>query len=105
MAKNWKDVKAELVERGLSTNETRARAEAVTEDYINAYRLSELRRERHIKQADLAAQIGVHQTRISQIEHGDLEHVEIATLRAYVGGLGGQLRVVADIDGAEVPIA
>jgi len=48
---------------------------------------------------------GVHQTRISQIEHGDLEHTEIATLRAYVGGLGGQLRVVADIDSAEVSIA
>lgn len=105
MARNWKDVKAELVERGLSTDETRARARAVTIDYVHAYRLSEVRKQLERTQKDVAAIMGVDQSRISQIENGDLAHTELATLQSYVHALGGHVRIVADFGDSQIPIA
>jgi len=30
------------------------------------------------------------------VEHGDIDHTELATLRSYVEALGGRLEVIAD---------
>lgn len=46
--------------------------------------------------------MNVSQSRVSRIEGGDLEHAELATLRAYVQTLSGVLRVTADF-GDEQP--
>jgi hypothetical protein len=42
---------------------------------------------------------------VSRIESGNLEHVEIATLRAYIQALGGELHLVADFEGDQMKLA
>ncbi|MEO3752599.1 hypothetical protein [Streptomyces sp. B6B3] len=49
--------------------------------------------------------MGVSASRVSAIEHGDVSHTALATLRSYVEALGGQLRVVADFVDAEFTVA
>ena len=44
-------------------------------------------------QAEAAAAVGVAQSRISQIENGDLEAMEPETLHAYAAALGGRIDV------------
>ena len=39
--------------------------------------------------------LGVSQSRVSRIERGDMDRTEIATVRAYVGALGGEVEIVA----------
>jgi predicted transcriptional regulator len=45
------------------------------------------------------------QSRISRIESGDIEHAELATLRAYVQALGGLIRVTADFGDEKLNLA
>lgn len=68
----------------------RIRAEA------RAFQLAEVRREQDLTQQDVAGSMGVTAPRVSAIERGDVERVEISTLRAYVEALGGRLQVIAD---------
>ena len=49
--------------------------------------------------------MNVSQSRISRIESGDIEHAELATLRAYVQALGGVLRVTADFGDEKLNLA
>ena len=53
-------------------------------DEVRAYRLQELRESVAMTQKQLAERLGVGQNRVSNIEHGDLERVQIDTLRRYV---------------------
>lgn len=64
---------------------------------VRAYRLQELREAMALTQAQLAARLGVGQNRVSNIERGDLERVQIDTLRRYVEAVGGVLRVEVEI--------
>lgn len=57
--------------------------------------LSVLRKDHGTTQTALASEMGVRQATVSQIESRDLDHTEVATLRSYVEGLGGELRVTA----------
>lgn len=60
-------------------------------------RLAELRRERGLSQAQVAAALGISQSDVSKLERrGD---VRLSTLRRYVSALGGTLRVSADFGG------
>jgi len=77
----------------------------VTESYVRAYRLAEVRKRQNRTQVELAAEMGVRQSRISQIENGDLAHTELATLRAYVEALGGEIEVVANFRDERIRIA
>ncbi|MFE9647262.1 helix-turn-helix domain-containing protein [Streptomyces sp. NPDC006365] len=52
--------------------------------------------EQDLTQRYIADSMGVSTPRISEIEHGEIDRTEVATLRAYVRALGGELRVVAD---------
>lgn len=62
-------------------------------DEVRAYRLRELRESLSLTQVQLAERTGVSQNRISRLEHGDIQRVQVDTLRKYVEAIGGQLRV------------
>lgn len=56
-----------------------------------AYRLRELRLQVGLTQAEVAQRIGVGQRQVSKIENGDLDNVQVSTIRKYVEALGGVL--------------
>lgn len=58
---------------------------------IEAYNLAQARKSQRITQRQLAELIGVAQPRISAIENGSVDSVELGTLRKYVHGLGAEL--------------
>lgn len=58
-----------------------------------------------MRQADVAALMGVSQARVSQLESGDLSHTELGTLQSYIAALGGNLRVVADFGESSVELS
>jgi predicted transcriptional regulator len=62
---------------------------------VRAYRLAEIRQTLGLNQSDLGNRLGVSQSRISRLERGDMDHTEIATVRAYLDALGGELELVA----------
>ncbi len=90
-ARSWREIRAaaEVDEDRISGHRRR-----LDED-VRAYQLAEVRRQQHLTQEQVADSMGVRQPRISQLENGDLSHVEVATLSSYVRALGGQLCVVA----------
>lgn len=93
MTKTWKSVRAQAVAAGQLDEERVAahRAQAIAE--VRAYRLKELRRTVGLNQEALAQKLGISQSRVSRIERGDLDHTEIATLRAFTQALGGELEI------------
>jgi predicted XRE-type DNA-binding protein len=90
--RNWSEVRtaAGLDEARVSEHRRRL------DEEVRTHRLVEIRRRRDLTQAQVASAMGVRQPRVSQLESGDLSHVEVATLRSYVSALGGRLRVVAE---------
>jgi hypothetical protein len=89
---------------------TRARSAqrvALEEGWLALYEggaddLANLRTRGGKNQVAVAAALGVAQSEISRIENQD--DVKLSTLRAYIGALGGQLHIVAEIDGELLPI-
>ncbi|MFC5832406.1 XRE family transcriptional regulator [Nonomuraea insulae] len=110
-AASWDEVKRQAHERrkaaGLSVRSSAEKDTAMARltAEIRAHKLAEVRREQELTQRDVADVMGVSGPRVSAIEHGDLDRVEVSTLRAYVEALGGQLRVVADFGDTEYKIA
>jgi DNA-binding XRE family transcriptional regulator len=100
----WKDVRAEAVAAGrldeASVAEERRRLRAE----VRAHRLAEIRESSGLNQTDLADRLGVSQSRVSRIERGDMDHTEIATVRAYVGALGGEVEIVAKFGDERITI-
>ncbi|MBT2271638.1 helix-turn-helix domain-containing protein [Rhodococcus qingshengii] len=94
MARNWREVRAESAQRIDEQAVTNARK--TMQEEVRAHRLVEIRREQVTRQTELAVLMGVTQSRVSQIEKGDLRNTQLGTLESYVEALGGQLRVVAD---------
>ena len=95
--RDWKEVRQQRVAAG-RVNEQRVqqlRAEALAQ--VRAYRLAELRASAGLNQQELAGRLGISQSRVSRIEHGDLERTELATLRAFVRALGGELEVTVKL--------
>lgn len=80
----------------------RARVEAYKQEMDTALNLAALRKKRSITQRQMAAALGVSQSRVSQIERG--ENLEISTVSKYVAALGGSLHLSAAFDGATVPL-
>jgi len=56
-------------------------------------------------QEDVTAQMHVSQSRVSRIERGPLDHVEVATLRSYVEALGGRVEIIADFGDERIVVA
>ncbi|MFF2148333.1 XRE family transcriptional regulator [Kitasatospora sp. NPDC058190] len=90
--KSWKDVRPNVVTDPQRVSAHREKLDAE----VRAYRLAEIRREQDLTQADVAEIIGITQPNVSRLESGALDTAAIATIRAYVEALGGQLRMVAD---------
>lgn len=61
--------------------------------------LQVLRRTLDFSQVDLAAELGISQSAVSQLERGD--DVKVSTLRSYVHGLGARLQIIAVFDDGE----
>ncbi|HEX6499001.1 MAG TPA: helix-turn-helix transcriptional regulator [Micromonosporaceae bacterium] len=90
---DWEDVRAELHDG----DETALAAErSRTEAWVNAFHLAEERKRLGLTQRDVAEAMGVTPGRVSQIENGDLDVNEVATLSRYAQALGARLRIIFD---------
>ncbi|NKE59043.1 helix-turn-helix domain-containing protein [Lentzea sp. PSKA42] len=109
MGRSWKDVKAdkEAIDRaaGREVEASRATARSRTQAYVLGFRLAELRKKVGLTQVDVAERMKVSQARISQLEQGEVDQLEVDTVRRYITALGGTLKIVADIDGVDVNLA
>lgn len=92
----WSDIRRDAVAAGRIDPQAAENAAKLMREANRAHRLAEVRRSQGTTQKDVAALLQVSQARISKLESGELSRTEIGTLDAYVGALGGRLRVVAD---------
>lgn len=101
MAKTLDDLlaKRSVDPEKVAAHEARMRAE------VRAYRLRELREAYNLTQTDVARELAVSQKRVSKIEHGDIEHTQVDTLRRYVEAVGGTLRVEVQVGDESYQIA
>ena len=60
------------------------------------YHLAQIRKQQGMTQAQVAAAMGVSQVRVSRMEHGDVEKMQVESIASYVAAIGGHLRLVAD---------
>ena len=90
---NWDDVRAELDD---GDGEALAVERARTEAWISAFHLAEERKRLGLTQRQVAELMGVTPGRISQIENGDLDVNEVATLSRYAQALGARMRIIFD---------
>lgn len=87
------DVRAELDDGDAAAlAEERARTEA----WVSAFHLAEERKRLGLTQKQVAESMGVTAGRVSQIENGDLDVNEVATLSRYAQALGAKLRIILD---------
>lgn len=97
MARNWREIRAEAIAEGRLDPARADSARKEMHDAVQAQRLADIRKAHgHVRQADVAAIMGVSQARVSKLESGDLSQTELGTLQSYVAALGGHLRVVAE---------
>ncbi|WP_432956901.1 helix-turn-helix domain-containing protein [Micromonospora haikouensis] len=89
---DWEDVREELRDDDGAYERERARTEA----WVSAFRLAEERKRLGLTQRQVAELMGVTPGRVSQIENGDLDVNEVATLSRYAAALGARLRIVFD---------
>lgn len=61
-----------------------------------------MRKQRGRTQAQVAQAMGVSQARVSRMEHGDVERMQVESIAAYVTAIGGHRRMVADFDQATI---
>jgi DNA-binding XRE family transcriptional regulator len=90
---DWEDIRAELHD-GDDTALLGERAR--TEAWISAFHLAEERKRLGLTQREVADLMGVTPGRVSQIENGDLEVNEVATLSRYAQALGARMRIIFD---------
>ncbi|MFB9238743.1 helix-turn-helix domain-containing protein [Plantactinospora siamensis] len=90
---DWDDIRAELHDGDDDALDVeRARTEA----WVSAFHLAEERRRLGLTQRQVAELMGVTPGRVSQIENGDLEANEVATLSRYARALGARMRIIFD---------
>jgi DNA-binding XRE family transcriptional regulator len=90
---DWDDIRAELDDGDIEAlNAERARTEA----WVSAFRLAEERKRLGLTQRQVTDLMGVTPGRVSQIENGDLDVNEVATLSRYAQALGARLRIIFD---------
>ncbi|NLT56821.1 MAG: XRE family transcriptional regulator [Actinomycetales bacterium] len=99
------DARAEEASVGEAQSSCCVQIDRSSEAAAQAYRLAELRKRQRITQVDLAKAMGVGQPRVSKIERGDPSRAEVATLRAYVEALGGELEISATFGEQRLRIA
>jgi len=90
---DWDDIRAELFDGdGEALEVERAR----TETWVSAFHLAEERKRLGLTQRQVADLMGVTPGRVSQIENGDLDANEVATLSRYARALGARMRIIFD---------
>ncbi|WP_406037761.1 helix-turn-helix transcriptional regulator [Micromonospora sp. NBC_00898] len=89
---DWDDVRQELGGDDAAYERERARTEA----WVSAFHLGEERKRLGLTQRQVADLMGVTPGRVSQIENGDLDVNEVATLSRYANALGARLRIIFD---------
>jgi DNA-binding XRE family transcriptional regulator len=90
---DWEDIRADLD----GGDEVALAAErARTEAWVSAFHLAEERKRLGLTQRQVAELMGVTPGRISQIENGDLDVNEVATLSRYAQALGAKMRIIFD---------
>lgn len=94
----------ELLEQRPADPANVARHRKRMERQVRLFRLREVRKRAHLTQAELAGRLHVSQNRISNIEHGDIDHVQVDTLRKYVEAVGGELQVVVKLGEDQLPL-
>ncbi|MBX3142670.1 MAG: XRE family transcriptional regulator [Trueperaceae bacterium] len=62
---------------------------------VRAHKLAEIRRESGLNQEEMAERLNISQSRVSRIERGQLDKAHVATLKAYIEALGGELELSA----------
>lgn len=77
----------------------RAEVDGKAKRLVKAEALRQLRALRKMKQRELAEVTGLSQHNISRLERRD--DMLVSTLASYVEGLGGRLRLVAEIPGLD----
>ena len=70
------------------------RHQARTEAWVSALHLAEERKRLGLTQRQVAELMSVSPGRISQIENGDLDVNEVATLGRYARALGARMRII-----------
>ena len=93
--KTWSEIKAErLSPRQIAASRARVEAE------IEAMNLAELRKGLGLTQQEVANLVETTQAELSRVERRD-DHL-LSTLRSYVAALGGEVEVVAVVEGRRV---
>ena len=90
---DWEDIRAELDD---GDSEALDAERSRTEAWVSAFHLAEERKRLGLTQRQVADLMGVTPGRVSQIENGDLDVNEVATLSRYAQALGARLRVIFD---------
>lgn len=80
------------------------KARLATEAQIKGYELQQARKACHMTQKEIAAKMGVSQKRISDLEHGDIDVMQVDTLRRYITSLGGTLEIKAKLPDVTVEL-
>ncbi|MBA2532448.1 MAG: XRE family transcriptional regulator [Nocardioidaceae bacterium] len=92
MTRTWTDVRAKRPPREDRVTEHRSRMDAEG----RAYRLREVREEQGLTQVELAERMHVKQPSVSALESGQIDRAGLATIKAYVEALGGEVEIIAD---------
>lgn len=90
---DWDDVRAELHD---GDDAALVAERARTEAWVSAFHLAEERKRLGLTQREVADLMGVTPGRVSQIENGDLDANEVATLSRYARALGARMRIIFD---------
>jgi predicted XRE-type DNA-binding protein len=92
-----------LVDSGVSAEEYQA---SLNEEKLKAlsFSLKDIRKAQGLTQTDIAKRLNVSQIRISQLENGKLEKVQLNTLKSYLQAVGVEMTIKVDLDGSEVEI-
>ena len=93
----------ELHDRVATRRGATERLAALRLDTLAEIGLHELRRSLERSQTDLAAELGISQPAVSQLERG--EDVKVSTLRSYLDSLGARLQILAIFDDGEAETA
>ncbi|MFI1186404.1 helix-turn-helix transcriptional regulator [Streptomyces californicus] len=93
---SWAEVKRRMGAAGPEASDAereqrRQAARTATEAYVLGHHLRVIREEQGLTQAQVARAVGISQARVSQIERGEIHHLE--SMRTYAAALGAKIKV------------
>ena len=88
------DITPEMLEEG----------RLLVEAKIKGYELQQARKACRMTQKEVAAKMGVSQKRVSDLENGSIDVMQVETLRRYIISLGGTLEITAKLPGVSLEL-